>query len=79
MMGEPVRWSDEADEVIKGDITAATAYLTPAGGAVVTAVGHAGYRPSRSGRDWVHYLTGFPQEAGADHHRPARDAGLSLA
>jgi hypothetical protein len=37
-MGDLVRWSDEADEVISGDITAAAAYLTPAGGAVVTAV-----------------------------------------
>jgi hypothetical protein len=38
MNGEPVRWSDEVDEVIRGDLTAAAAYLTPAGGAVVTAV-----------------------------------------
>jgi hypothetical protein len=38
MMGEPVRWPDDADDVIKSDITAAAAYLTPAGGAVVTAV-----------------------------------------
>ena len=39
VMGDLVRWSDEADEVISGDITAAAAYLTPAGGVVVTAVG----------------------------------------
>jgi hypothetical protein len=38
MLGEPVRWPDEADEVIRGDLTAAAAYLTQAGGAVVTAV-----------------------------------------
>jgi len=38
MMGEPVRWPDDADDVINSDITAAAAYLTPAGGAVVTAV-----------------------------------------
>jgi hypothetical protein len=37
-LGEPVRWSDDADEVIRGDLTAAAAYLTPAGGPVVTAV-----------------------------------------
>jgi hypothetical protein len=37
-MGDLVRWSNEADEAISGDITAAAAYLTPAGGAVVTAV-----------------------------------------
>ena len=37
-MGDPVRWPDEAEKVISGDITAAAAYLTPAGGVVVTAV-----------------------------------------
>jgi len=37
-MGEPVRWSHQAQEVISGDITTAAAYLTPAAGAVVTAV-----------------------------------------
>ena len=41
-MGESVRWSDDADEVIRGDLTAAAAYLTPAGGAVVTAVAPCG-------------------------------------
>jgi hypothetical protein len=38
MAGEPVRWSDEVDEVIRGDLTAAAAYITAAGGAVVTGV-----------------------------------------
>src|SRR5215471_9460124 len=42
VMGEPVRWPDEADDVIKGDLTAAAAYITPAGGAVVTAVAPCG-------------------------------------
>jgi hypothetical protein len=32
MIGEPVRWSDEFDGVIRGDLTAAAAHLTPAGG-----------------------------------------------
>jgi len=41
-MGEPVRWSDDADDVIRGDLTVAAAYLTPAGGAVVTAVAPCG-------------------------------------
>src|SRR5215470_17321724 len=41
-MSERVRWSDEADDVIRGDLTAAAAYLTPAGGAVVTAVAPCG-------------------------------------
>ena len=41
-MSGPVRWSDAADDVIKGDITAAVAYVTPAGGAAVTAVAPCG-------------------------------------
>jgi hypothetical protein len=41
-MGEVVRWSDDADDMIKGDVTAAAAYLTPAGGTVVTAVAPCG-------------------------------------
>ena len=41
-MSTLVRWSDEADAVIRGDITAAAAYVTPAGGAVVTAVAPCG-------------------------------------
>jgi hypothetical protein len=41
-MSEPVHWSDDLDDVIRGDITAAAAYLTPAGGAVVTAVAPCG-------------------------------------
>jgi hypothetical protein len=41
-MGDGVGWPAGADEVIKGDITAAAAYLTPAGGAVVTSVAPCG-------------------------------------
>jgi hypothetical protein len=41
-MGERVRWSDDADEVIRGDLTTAAAYLTPAGGTVATAVAPCG-------------------------------------
>src|SRR3954465_15355826 len=32
-----VSWSDDIDDVLRGDITAAVAYVTPAGGAVATA------------------------------------------
>jgi hypothetical protein len=42
MMSNPVRWPDAVDDVIRGDITAAAAYITPAGGAVVTAVAPCG-------------------------------------
>jgi hypothetical protein len=48
-MGDRVRWSDDADEVIMGDLTAAAAYLTPAGGAVVTAVAPCGMRQRDTG------------------------------
>lgn len=37
-MSGAVVWSTEADDVIRGDLTAAVAYATPAGGAVVTSV-----------------------------------------
>src|SRR3954451_10133021 len=40
----PVQWPDAVDDVIGGDLTAALAYLTPAGGAVVTAVAPLGLR-----------------------------------
>ena len=42
MLTSPVCWPADADTVIKSDITAAAAYLTPAGGAVVTAVAPCG-------------------------------------
>ena len=37
-----VVWSDEVDAIIRGDLTAAAAYGTPAGGAVVTGVAPCG-------------------------------------
>jgi hypothetical protein len=44
-----VTWSDEVDSVIGGDLTAAVAYGTPAGGAVVTAVAPVGLRDRERG------------------------------
>jgi hypothetical protein len=44
-----LEWSDEIDRVIDGDITAALAYVTPAGGAVVTAVAPIGLRDRERG------------------------------
>jgi hypothetical protein len=41
-MSDPVIWSAGINEVITGDLTAAAAYVTPAGGAVVTAVAPCG-------------------------------------
>ena len=42
-------WPDEVDEVIGGDLTCAVANVTPAGGAVVTAVAPIGLRNRESG------------------------------
>ena len=46
--GRPV-WSDADDEIIGGDLTAALAYVTPAGGAVVTPVAPIGLRDRAAG------------------------------
>src|SRR3954452_7226384 len=45
----PITWPDEVDEVLAGDLTAAVAYGTPAGGAVVTAVAPVGLRDRERG------------------------------
>ena len=42
-------WTDADDEIIAGDLTAALAYVTPAGGAVVTAVAPIGLRDRDAG------------------------------
>jgi hypothetical protein len=42
-------WSDAEDRIIGGDLTAALAYVTPAGGAVVTAVAPIGLRDRERG------------------------------
>jgi hypothetical protein len=45
----PITWPDDVDEIIGGDLTAALAYVTPAGGAVVTAVAPVGLRDRKAG------------------------------
>src|SRR2546427_12787587 len=45
----PVAWPDDVDRVIDGDLTAALSYVTPAGGAVVTAVAPIGLRDRERG------------------------------
>ena len=45
----PVTWPDHADELIEGDLTAGLAYVTPAGGSVVTAVAPIGLRDRERG------------------------------
>jgi hypothetical protein len=50
VLGMVVRmWSDVDDAIIGGDLTAALAYVTPAGGAVVTAVAPIGLRDREQG------------------------------
>src|SRR5215471_15359699 len=61
-MDEPVRWSDEAQEVIGGDITTAVAYLTPAGGAVVTTVATFGIADRDRGMVGFTTSLGFPRK-----------------
>jgi hypothetical protein len=45
----PMSWPDHVDDVIGGDLTAALAYATPAGGAVVVAVAPIGLRDREAG------------------------------
>jgi hypothetical protein len=52
-------WSDAEDTIIGGDLTAALAYLTPAGGAVVTAVAPVGLRDRDRGTVYFTTSLGF--------------------
>jgi hypothetical protein len=79
-------WSDEADEVIGGDITAAAAYITPAGGAVVTAVAPVGIRRREAGAVGFTTSLGFPRKLERIIREPrvalayhARDHGFSAS
>jgi hypothetical protein len=74
-MSSLVRWSDDADAVIRGDITAAAAYVTPAGGAVVTAVAPCGLGERDSG------VLGFTTSLGFGKklERIIRDPHVALA
>src|SRR5215210_8244708 len=70
-----VTWPDEIDEVIGGDLTAALAYLTPAGGAVVTAVAPIGLRDREAGTVSFTTSLGF----GRKLERIERDPHVALA
>src|SRR3954471_18903269 len=79
-----VQWPDAVDEVIGGDLTAALAYVTPAGGCVVAAVAPIGLRDREAGTVTFTTSLGFgrklerlrkePRVALAYH---ARDHGFS--
>ena len=68
-------WPDEIDEVIDGDLTAALAYVTPAGGAVVTAVAPVGLRDRDAGTVSFTTSLGF----GRKLERIKRDRRIALA
>lgn len=70
-----VSWSDEVDAVLAGDVTAALAYLTPAGGSVVTAVAPVGLRDRSQGTVTFTTSLGF----GKKLKRIERDPRVALA
>jgi hypothetical protein len=70
-----VTWSDEVDDVIGGDLTAAVAYGTPAGGAVVTAIAPVGLRDRERGTVGFTTSLGF----GKKLERLQRDPRIALA
>src|SRR3954468_994546 len=70
-----VQWPDAVDEVIGGDLTAALAYVTPAGGAVVTAVAPIGLRDREAGTVSFTTSLGF----GRKLERMERDPRVALA
>jgi len=79
-----VKWSDEIDGVLDGDLTAGLAYVTPAGGAVVTAVAPLGLRDRAAGRVTFTTSLGFGRKLERIEHDPrialayhAREHGFS--
>jgi hypothetical protein len=68
-------WPDEVDRVIEGDLTAALAYVTPAGGAVVTAVAPIGLRDRERGTVGFTTSLGF----GKKLERIRRNPRIALA
>jgi hypothetical protein len=79
-----VTWSDAADDIIGGDLTAGVAYVTPAGGAVVTAVAPIGLRDRDAGTVTFTTSLGFGRKLDRLRQEPrmalayhARDHGFS--
>src|SRR5205809_176284 len=70
-----ITWSDAADDVIGGDLTAALAYITAAGGAVVTAVAPVGQRDRGAGTVGFTTSLGF----GKKLERIVREPRIALA
>src|SRR3989440_2757319 len=77
-------WPDEVDRVLEGDLTAGVAYVTPAGGAVVTAVAPIGLRDREAGTVTFTTSLGFGRKLDRLRQEPrmalayhARDHGFS--
>lgn len=68
-------WSDSADAVIKGDLAVAAAYVTPAGGAVVSSISPVGLGDREAGLVGFTTSLGFPKKL----ERILRDPHVSLA
>ncbi|MFF4974927.1 hypothetical protein [Streptomyces sp. NPDC001083] len=75
MTSAPLRWPDAADPVIRGDLTVAVAYVTPAGGAVVTSVSPLGLGNREAGRVGFTTSLGFPKKL----ERILRDPNVAIA
>jgi hypothetical protein len=71
----PVTWPDDIDDVLAGDLTAALAYVTPAGGVVVTPVSPFGLRDRDASTITFTTSLGF----GRKLERIARDPHVALA
>src|SRR5436305_11367078 len=75
MTDGPVGWNDAADEVFRGDITVAAAYVTPAGGAVAVGVAPCGLADRNRGTVGFTTSLGF----GKKLERIVRDPRVALA
>jgi hypothetical protein len=71
----PVQWPDEIDDIISGDLTAGLAFVTPAGGAVITGVSPVGLRDREAGTVTFTTSLGF----GKKIDRIRRDPRVALA
>jgi hypothetical protein len=71
----PVRWPAHVHEIITGDLTAAAAYITPAGGAVVTGVAPCGFARRDDGVVGFTTSLGFAKKL----ERILRDPRVALA
>lgn len=70
-----VAWTDEVDQVLAGDLTTAVAYVTPAGGAVATAVAPVGLRDREAGAATFTTSLGFSKKI----DRIRKDPKVALA